>query len=57
MASWTYKTPSCFKCEEVIIGKDIYTVPAKINGLKTEIKVTVCSECYRDWKLEQIGVK
>ncbi len=57
MASWTYKTPNCFKCEVYIIGKKSYSIPAKINGHKTEIKVTVCSECYRDWKLEQIGIK
>lgn len=57
MGSWTYKTPNCFKCEVYIIGKKSYSIPAKINGHKTEIKVTLCSECYRDWKLEQIGIK
>lgn len=54
---WTYKSPNCFKCDESITDKDIYTAPAKINGHKTEMNVTVCKKCYRDWKLEQIGIK
>ncbi len=62
---WTYKSPNCFKCDESITDKDIYTVPAKINGFlfeefhwvhKTEMNVTVCKKCYRDWKLKQIGI-
>jgi len=54
--SWTYKTPNCFICESYILDKKSYSIPAKINNKESKIKVTVCKECHRDWKIKQIGI-
>ena len=61
-AKWSYYSNECFRCSEPLESDERdFTIPIadidKNHYLSQVMNVMVCKECYREWKLRELGIQ